>query len=244
MLNKTKSQIEAKVLTKNAPILRDTVKTYILPVDNPEPPRNKPFKESTLNTVSEKKDDKPQVSHNPVAPEIETQTLTRVSFTLDEKTMDKLDQVKKILSGANPQGVDLKTVFANTLESFLEKNCPQRRQKRREERSAKKAEAKAPVRTKPPVVKQDNINKKRPTIPLAAKDAVLKQHDYRCGFVGTDGKRCDSTFNLHIDHIVPLALGGRHDPSNFRILCQSHNLHAAKNMMGESFIERKVGARC
>lgn len=35
---------------------------------------------------------------------------------------------------------------------------------------------------------------------------------------------CDISSNYHLDHVMPLALGGRHEPGNLQLLCPPCNL--------------------
>lgn len=35
---------------------------------------------------------------------------------------------------------------------------------------------------------------------------------------------CGATENLHIDHIIPLSIGGREDEDNMQVLCRTCNL--------------------
>lgn len=46
----------------------------------------------------------------------------------------------------------------------------------------------------------------------------------------TNQKRCESRYRLQIDHIKPIALGGKTEIKNLRHLCQAHNLRMAAEM--------------
>lgn len=46
---------------------------------------------------------------------------------------------------------------------------------------------------------------------------ILEKYGYKC-------VNCGSTENLHIDHIIPLSIGGREDEDNMQILCRTCNL--------------------
>lgn len=41
-------------------------------------------------------------------------------------------------------------------------------------------------------------------------------------------RKCASKYQLQIDHLVPVAKGGGDKSTNLRILCRTHNIHAAK----------------
>jgi 5-methylcytosine-specific restriction endonuclease McrA len=46
------------------------------------------------------------------------------------------------------------------------------------------------------------------------------------------GKRCGSKTYVQLDHIHPLALGGKHELSNLRLLCGTHNRARARKTFG------------
>lgn len=69
-------------------------------------------------------------------------------------------------------------------------------------------------------------------IPQEIRDEVFVRAGGRCAFIGDDGKRCDSTWNLEIDHIIPFAKGGGNTPDNLRLLCAKHNKLAAEQEFG------------
>jgi hypothetical protein len=52
------------------------------------------------------------------------------------------------------------------------------------------------------------------------------------------GRRCGSTYQLEVDHIVPRALGGGNDPGNPRCLCKQHNLLEAERKLGRELMRR------
>jgi 5-methylcytosine-specific restriction enzyme A len=64
------------------------------------------------------------------------------------------------------------------------------------------------------------------------RDRVLEKCGYKC--VG-----CSSTDNLQVDHIIPLSRGGKHNESNFQILCKTCNLKKGKSVDYAKFF--KIG---
>jgi 5-methylcytosine-specific restriction endonuclease McrA len=94
----------------------------------------------------------------------------------------------------------------------------------------------------PRVVKKAGEKKRDPEktrhIPQSIRDKVFVRDGGRCTFVGDDGKRCDSDWNLQIDHIIPFAKGGANSPDNLRLLCARHNISEAEREYGAEFMKR------
>jgi len=76
-------------------------------------------------------------------------------------------------------------------------------------------------------------------IPNAVLRAVWERDGGRCTFTGADGHRCEERSRLEVDHVVPVARGGRSTVENLRLLCRAHNQHAAERTLGRE----KVSAR-
>jgi hypothetical protein len=51
-------------------------------------------------------------------------------------------------------------------------------------------------------------------------------------------QRCNSTRDLQLDHITPVAKGGTNDISNLRCLCGQHNRHAAETHYGKKHMQK------
>jgi 5-methylcytosine-specific restriction endonuclease McrA len=84
-------------------------------------------------------------------------------------------------------------------------------------------------------------NKERTrNIPTSVRDKVFARDGRKCTFVGENGKRCDSTWNLEIDHIVPFARGGDNSSGNLRLLCAKHNLMEAERVYGKDFMKKYI----
>ncbi|HER44507.1 MAG TPA: HNH endonuclease, partial [Candidatus Eisenbacteria bacterium] len=77
-------------------------------------------------------------------------------------------------------------------------------------------------------------------IPPAVRDYVYARDGGRCTFKGTNGTRCNSTWDLEIDHIVPFARGGDNSPGNLRLLCRKHNMHQATRAFSGEFMKRRI----
>ncbi|UCF06333.1 MAG: HNH endonuclease, partial [bacterium] len=75
-------------------------------------------------------------------------------------------------------------------------------------------------------------------IPASVRDEVFARDGGRCTFVGPEGKRCGSRWNIQVDHIVPYGKGGDSSPENLRLLCAKHNNLEAGRAYGVNKIKK------
>ena len=80
-------------------------------------------------------------------------------------------------------------------------------------------------------------------VPAEVRDTVWRRDQGRCAFVSADGRRCQSTHQLELHHIVPFARGGAHTAENTSLWCHAHNLHEARRDFGETHMARAIGGR-
>lgn len=65
---------------------------------------------------------------------------------------------------------------------------------------------------------------KRSYLPVQLKRSVMKSAEYRCQYIHKNtGQKCDSRYQLQIDHIRPVSKGGLDAKDNLQILCRTHN---------------------
>ena len=79
-------------------------------------------------------------------------------------------------------------------------------------------------------------------IPDSIKRAVYERDGGRCAFADERGNRCSETGTLEFDHLDGFARTHRHEVERIRILCRSHNQHAAEQTYGRVFMERARAA--
>src|SRR5262249_12502911 len=82
---------------------------------------------------------------------------------------------------------------------------------------------------------------RRRHIPAAVKRAVWERDQGCCAFVGADGKRCGSTFQLELHPKTPFADGGRETASNLSLLCKGHNDLEARRRFGNAWMDDARG---
>ncbi len=148
--------------------------------------------------------------------------MNRVSFNADERVVEKLERLQKIL------GVEtLAEVCDRAADLLLDRVDKVRRVEKRQQR----AKARAVSARKPTTAKTPLIEPRKPGRALA--DRVFADSGMRCTFVSKDGVRCTETRYLTIDHVRPYALGGKStDPANLRCYCAAHNLYAGRQSFG------------
>lgn len=73
--------------------------------------------------------------------------------------------------------------------------------------------------------------RQRAGIKTTLRRRLLKKANYCCEYVDQRSKtRCQSHYQLQIDHRIPFAHGGSNEESNLRVFCRSHNLLVAKQL--------------
>ena len=171
--------------------------------------------------------------------------------------MRKYQKVASLMSNRLPAGVTIEAVFELLLDEHLERNDPARREQRRRARRARvqgkngdngngageeapptdqtPCETTGSGRSEPAVASEPAVRR----IPSAVRDRIHLRDGGRCTFQSPDGERCKETQRLHIDHVIPWALGGTHAPENLRLLCAGHNQLQADRHFGAEHIARR-----
>ena len=146
---------------------------------------------------------------------MKTQPKVYIQFLADQSFMAKYRTAAALLSNRLPR-LTFEAVFVALIEDFIGRHAPAERHQRREQAAARGG---------------------RDTIPVRTRDAVFARDHGRCTYVGSDGKRCDETIRLHVDHIKPVARGGTNDISNLRLLCAQHNRLQAERILGRGVMD-------
>jgi 5-methylcytosine-specific restriction endonuclease McrA len=143
--------------------------------------------------------------------------------------MEKLEKAKAILSHKYPKGIPFENLFEILLDEYLDKHNPKQKIQRRDKRKNK---------TKAKKRLQQN-NKRTRQIPQSVQDKVYVRDGGRCTFIGSNGRRCNQTWDLEIDHVKPFARGGGNYLDNLRLLCAKHNQYEAERVYGKRFMEQQ-----
>jgi 5-methylcytosine-specific restriction endonuclease McrA len=164
----------------------------------------------------------------------------KLGFTVTPEFMKKYNKIKSLLSSKYPDGIDFETLFDILMSEYLEKHDPDKRSARRAERAGKRGEAATHDRQ---ARRQAPAAHRSRRIPPTVRDQVYARDKGRCSFIGANGKRCNSTWDLEIDHVIPFASGGDNSPGNLRLLCRKHNSYQAERAYGRKFMNKHINSK-
>ncbi len=144
-----------------------------------------------------------------------------VQFTANKKLRDLLAQAKELFSHELPSG-DLATLVEKAFELLVAEKM----------KSRFGVGAKPRAMPKPPPGKRPSRH-----VPMAKRRELACRGKLQCEFAGPDGRRCEETAGLEIDHVEGFAVTGEH--SSLRLLCRAHNQLEAERLFGRDFMARK-----
>ncbi len=243
---RTQEEVEA-VVASHRPIaaVRDRVREVIVPRPAVTPlpamtaravatqPTQAPaLKQSHCET--ECKDSSEETAAAPVQPEFERRAV--LEFSVSKAFMGKLGRFRSLMWHRLPANASLEQVFELMMDQVLEQQDPVARRARRQKREGRKRTNASPAREQSHCeteCKDSPARKSRNSrhVPARVRDDVFVRDKGRCTFVGSNGRRCESTLALQVDHVVPVARGGRASPGNLRLLCAYHNRLEAERLL-------------
>ena len=161
-----------------------------------------------------------------------THSVYKLEFVAKPELESKLAQARVLLSNKYPCGANLGQILEEALDALLTVKSAKSPKQVSTNNSNKdfttttnidapetphQLEAPATPQATSAPIRQNRY------IPVATRRLVMAQDNYCCSYVAKDGKRCQSRWDLEIDHIKPFAYGGSNDASNLRLLCRTHN---------------------
>jgi len=155
-----------------------------------------------------------------------------IKFGASQGFLDKMDHLRSLLSSKHHRHHEFEELFMIVMDEYIERHSPEGRIKRKEKRQQRKAARTSEVPKSDSKQKPDRKEVSR-YIPRNVRDEVHARDKGRCTYVSPGGRRCGSTWDLQVDHIVPFARGGDNSPSNLRLLCGKHNRLEAERVYGK-----------
>lgn len=135
------------------------------------------------------------------------------SFVASQDFEAELERLKNLLASKHPFG-RLEDYLREAVSEYLERHEPGRV-------------------GQPLSVDDEGEGASSRHVPRGLRDAVWARDGGRCAFVSDGGRRCSCRRSLQVDHIVPLATGGKTVLSNLRLLCPEHNQLERRRKLGE-----------
>jgi len=164
-----------------------------------------------------------------------TEELRRLSVTVSARFLRKLAAARDGLSHAQP-GATTEQVLEAALDLLLERQA--RRQalvkRPRAARATTPLAAGAPEQAATPTPARAPATPR--TIPAAVEREVRLRDGNRCQYPLDAGGVCGATFQVQLDHLQPVALGGATMASNLRCACARHNRRAADLELGPAIM--------
>jgi 5-methylcytosine-specific restriction endonuclease McrA len=157
---------------------------------------------------------------------------SRLHITVPRSLLRKLEAARDALSHSKPGASEAEILEAG-LDLLLE-------------RSAKRKGLVKKPRSATPPSPRKAVDAPRPArsdrhIPAHVRREVWKRDGGRCQWPLEGGGICGSTYQVELDHIVPLAKGGASTAGNLRCACRPHNLLAAREVYGDEVMDRYAG---
>ncbi len=171
-----------------------------------------------------------------------TETHTEIKVLIDEETRELLRRAKEL-----SQASTTADLFKQTLKAFIEKRERQMGKVQSTEVKHHENLAQLSTPTPPEVQPTKSNNPYSRYIPTQFKRAIYTRSNGQCEYRAPHtGVRCRSKAHLQVDHVIPLAVGGKTELKNLRHLCVAHNQKAARdagishNLFGRSLDFKRI----
>jgi hypothetical protein len=165
------------------------------------------------DTCTDNAPDKSLLTHT----EVVLQKRVALSLSVPVEFMTKMERLRAVTWHRLPAGASFSHVLNLALDIAIAQKDPAARRRGRESGKQKAG---------------DKTSTSERYIPQAIRDEVYRRDENRCTYVSKNGRRCTATAGLQVDHIKPIARGGKTTIDNLRLLCAQHNRYAAKRLMG------------
>lgn len=187
------------------------------PGETPLPPQRMPAPPAALQDREEVRPASLPTASSQVVPL--TAEARRLHVTVSKRFLEKLDAARDALSHSRP-GADAEAILEAGLDLILER-ADRRRGLVKRPRGAKSTATEDPRH-----------------VPAHVSREVWTRDRGRCQWPVANGSICGSTHRVELDHVVPVARGGRSTPENLRMLCGFHNDLAARQVFGNDWMDR------
>lgn len=170
-----------------------------------------------------------------------SESASEVRFVASPELLDDLERLRGLLAHSHPQ-LSLGELVQLLAKLALAKLDPAREPKTRQKETVAAPEVKSRL-PEPEICliapATNPIPARTRFIPAPLRRQIWQRDGGCCAFVDPVTKRtCGSRHALQVDHLTPVALGGKSTPPNLRLLCFQHNQRAAIRIFGRRRMER------
>ena len=166
-----------------------------------------------------------------------TADLRRLHITVSSRFLEKVAKARTGLSHALPHATT-EQVLEAALDLLLEQQALRKARVRNPMKLLPTALPGAPTPTP-----TSTPCPSRPPILAAVERAVRLRDGDRCQYPLDAGGVCGSTWQVELDHILPVVLGGDSTVANLRCCCRIHNRVAAEEALGHAAGKLRSGDR-
>jgi len=162
-----------------------------------------------------------------------------IRFTVDAGMYERVRFAQNLLSHAVPSG-SLPDLFFRGLGALVAETL-KRRFAVGTRASGPKVNVARGRRARPSRPPVRNVPNRY--VPSPVRRAVWERDGGRCTFVSGEGHRCEDERFLELDHVVPVARGGKPTVEGLRLRCRAHNQLEAERAFGATFMKAKRDAK-
>ncbi len=158
-----------------------------------------------------------------IRPQKDESVRLEVTFTKEE--FEELKKAKSLMSHVVHNGS-----WANVITAMARKSNQTKLGKSLGSVQPTLDSATEPVESKSKTVSCPPHVTRRPHISVHVKRELYAQAGGCCQYQSPDGTRCESKFQLQIEHVTPVTWAGKSSADNLQLLCRTHNLLAARKL--------------
>ncbi len=167
-----------------------------------------------------------------------SENLIELRFVIDTETKEKMDELKLWMSHQNPdmtQAQFFKVMVEKLHGQLAKKKSPQKNSNRNKSADPSQIEHNASITCAEPLtenlkVKPNPISRNKPCqkrsryISASVKKLVWQRDQGCCQFADPNShKKCESRYQIQLDHLHPFRHLGDNSAENLRLLCGKHN---------------------
>jgi 5-methylcytosine-specific restriction endonuclease McrA len=142
---------------------------------------------------------------------------------LSEDDANEFKRAREVLSHAMPDA-SLGQILGRLAKEFHQRKDPLRK----------------PTSSRRPTSQRKAVTVKHGSMTSLTRRELIRRAGGKCSFVNQrTGVKCESRWQLEVDHVIPKAKGGTDEPSNLRCLCRKHNQFVADAEFGREFMQKR-----